>query len=227
MFQAHRPLRGNTFRAFTLVELLVVIGIIAVLIGILLPSLRKAKEQAASVKCMSNMRQIALAMIAYSNDNRGWLPGYAGTALSLNVPGDVRSGYDWIAWQRRFDVIINRNLGAQPGAADQNITYSAVAKYMGQKFIDHNPSNASTDEAFRAAHQVAPTFEQIFRCPSDPIEIRPSTPGLTPKYRYSYAMNTFVDRNANGQRVRLSMLRGVSNRILLIDEDEKQIDDGL
>ena len=62
---------------FTLVELLVVIGIIALLVGILLPSLAKAKRSAITVKCLANMKSLGQACMVYANDNKGAiLPTY-------------------------------------------------------------------------------------------------------------------------------------------------------
>jgi prepilin-type N-terminal cleavage/methylation domain-containing protein/prepilin-type processing-associated H-X9-DG protein len=85
---------GSPRGAFTLVELLVVIGIIALLISILLPSLQKAKRAAATVQCSSNMRQVSMAMLMYINANKGVLPPTAMPMLAA-YPNNYPFGFWW------------------------------------------------------------------------------------------------------------------------------------
>src|SRR4051812_18054578 len=96
----HAPSTGRIRRGamgFTLVELLVVIGIIALLIGMLLPALRKAGAAAEKTVCISNVRQIAIGVLMYANQNRGWLPlcaGYADTGK-----WEIQMSDDWMWWE--------------------------------------------------------------------------------------------------------------------------------
>jgi prepilin-type N-terminal cleavage/methylation domain-containing protein/prepilin-type processing-associated H-X9-DG protein len=97
--------------AFTLVELLVVIGIIALLVGLLLPVLSKARENANRIKCLSNLRQLGVAFVLYANSNDQYLP-YAA------VCGDPHDE-DWIWWQS------NRIGSVSTGGIGQYLAVSA------------------------------------------------------------------------------------------------------
>jgi len=86
---------------FTLVELLVVIAVIAVLMGILVPILYTAREQARAVKCGSNLKQLSLLLTAYASENETFPYGFDDSEFGMvwplpRYPGNAM--YDWLGW---------------------------------------------------------------------------------------------------------------------------------
>jgi len=84
--------------AFTLVELLVVIGIIAALIAMLIPVLSRARIASLRVQCSSNQRQIAMAILYYANEHGGYAP----LSLYLHAPDDFLTNNYYTTWYNRF-----------------------------------------------------------------------------------------------------------------------------
>ena len=90
-------------RAFTLVELLVVIGIIAVLISILMPALGRIRDQANRTKCMSNVRSIMQGIVMYSSENKLSLPYSNWGGNPRGIPGWLYDNDQWGNWKMEGD----------------------------------------------------------------------------------------------------------------------------
>ncbi len=109
-------------KAFTLIELLVVIAVIAVLMGILMPALRKARESARMASCGSNQRQLILGLLAYAESNDTKLP--------------PSSGKDGAAWHRPNDLNFSSRFWSQGLITDAQVasvkdSYHYAGRYLG------------------------------------------------------------------------------------------------
>jgi prepilin-type N-terminal cleavage/methylation domain-containing protein/prepilin-type processing-associated H-X9-DG protein len=136
---------GKRQHAFTLIELLVVIAIIAVLIAILLPALNKARDQAKAVQCMSNLRQLAISMVTYANENKGqvltlnpWPP-----PTYLPPPPITSTGYrGWLGFLYYHNYITNKYVTRCP--SDRVVT--SGRKHAPYSFGPWDPDDTKNED---------------------------------------------------------------------------------
>src|SRR5277367_1092842 len=112
--ELHAGCRNRSCRAFTLIELLLVIAIIAILAAMLLPALSQAKQRASATSCNSNVHQIGLGMRMFADDNEELYPESGGT-IYWNALDPVTGKPSWL--QQIFPYIGNTNAYNCPGNA--------------------------------------------------------------------------------------------------------------
>jgi prepilin-type N-terminal cleavage/methylation domain-containing protein/prepilin-type processing-associated H-X9-DG protein len=203
-------------RGFTLIELLVVIAIIAILAGLLLPALAKAKDKGNQAVCRSNLRQLCLAFLQYLQENNDTFPGTASKGAFVAMKED------WIFWNLIQRPSNDPNL---PPSYYTNVHNSAIAPYIG----------GFSTNLFRCPSD--------FDCKERMATWLKSPSGFNP-YVYSYSFTSVVEGDRNHGMASLygpgvpplhfksSQIRNHAKKLLLVEEsgdswhDDSVIDDG-
>jgi len=184
-------------RAFTLVELLVVVGIIAVLVAILLPALARARAQGMRIKCLSNMRQIGMAFQSYLHENK------------LHSPDPAADNHydNWICWKPSW---------TDPAGNPRTLQDSAICKYLGDQFNEAVFQCPADDIESRLAGMSPYRFSYTVNelC-------------FQPRYTTPFDAKVKIDPpNKQWYVLVWTMIRRPSDKVIMIDEAGYSIDDG-